>query len=160
MHPNECSPEIDAIYCDMIDGFAPNKDDINAVMRQSTESPSSVELLRSFSSPSLETSEIVSETKLTNIRAPGAKIYWRRGLPAIILWNPWDLSVKEIRIVLLRKRKCPREYTIVAEHVENNGLFVLTQVPRDLAKENDYFLRFMSMDGKQFVDSARLFVGE
>ncbi|OQR95837.1 hypothetical protein THRCLA_07529 [Thraustotheca clavata] len=105
---------------------------------------------------------VVRSPKLLNVRAPKQQSHWRRNQPAILQWVPLDLSVAEIRIVLLQKSSLAntRKYTIIADHVENNGLFVLKQVPLTLSKDRDYFVRFMSMDGKLFVDSDTFSIGE
>ncbi|OQR93654.1 hypothetical protein ACHHYP_02363 [Achlya hypogyna] len=119
------------------------------------------QLVRSKSWGSLANA-VRSSPKLLNVRAPKAQTHWRRNQPAILQWVPLDISVAEIRIVLLQKSSLSntRQYTIVADHVENNGLFVLKHVPATLSKDKDYFVRFMSMDGKLFVDSETFSIGE
>ncbi|ETV88799.1 hypothetical protein H257_00294 [Aphanomyces astaci] len=112
-------------------------------------SPSS--LTRSNSSPSMTSHAINSKPQLVHIRAPSRETVWRQGLPAVIQWNPLMSSVSEVRILLLQRGGA---HKMVADHVENNGLFVYMRVPQGLASpDSDYSLRIMSMDGKHFVDS-------
>ncbi|KDO28246.1 hypothetical protein SPRG_06296 [Saprolegnia parasitica CBS 223.65] len=126
----------------------------------STPETSPRQLVRSKSWGSL--ARAATTPKLLNVRAPKQQTHWRRSQPAILQWAPLDISVAEIRIVLLQKSSLTntRSYTIIADHVENNGLFVLKQVPASLTKDKDYFVRFMSMDGKLFVDSETFSIGE
>ncbi|CAK4709076.1 hypothetical protein LEN26_005151 [Aphanomyces euteiches] len=121
----------------------------------SDESESRPSLVRSRSSPSLAPSSPSAKQskQLVHIRAPSKLTQWRRGQSVVIQWDRVNVSVSEVRIVLLRKGAPAGSYTIVADHVENNGLFVFMRVPFGLVPDSDYYLRIMSMDGKQYTDS-------
>ncbi|CAK4107325.1 unnamed protein product [Aphanomyces euteiches] len=90
--------------------------------------------------------------KSFHITAPTISSVWHRGMPAIIQWERTNPSIAEIRIVLLRSSQ-PKACAIVADHVENNGLFVVPQVPSHLPVGDNYFLRILSMDGHQGADT-------
>ncbi|KAF0697031.1 Aste57867_12259 [Aphanomyces stellatus] len=70
---------------------------------------------------------------------------WYHGQAAIIRWEP-PTAVSEIRILLFRASS-PTFCAIVADHVENNGLFVLPRVPHTFPPRDDYVLRILSVDG-------------
>ncbi|ETW09015.1 hypothetical protein H310_01486 [Aphanomyces invadans] len=142
-HYPTVATEMDAFaYLDSPSLDDPAEDSNNDV--PSTSSPS---LTRANSSPSMTS----AKPQLVHIRAPLKESVWRQGLPAVIQWNPSMAGVSEVRILLVQRSGA---YMMVADHVENNGLFVYMRVPPGLASpEADYFLRIMSMDGKHFVDS-------
>ncbi|KAF0697042.1 Aste57867_12226 [Aphanomyces stellatus] len=69
---------------------------------------------------------------------------WHHGQAAIVRWDP-PAVVSEVRILLFRASS-PNAVAIVADHVENNGLFVLPRMPLTLPPRDDYILRILSVD--------------
>ncbi|KAF0686367.1 Aste57867_21811 [Aphanomyces stellatus] len=113
--------------------------------------PPPATLVRSRSTP---LASVSTDKPLVHILSPYEGTIWRRGQPLVIQWTPLAASVSEIRIVLRQKSTASTgAYAIVADHVENNGLFVYMRAPVGLCPGSDYFLCIMSMDGKQVVDS-------
>ena len=110
-------------------------------------------LSRSKSAPSLKALLVEEKHPPTfaTVRAPAKSTTWRAGQSAFLLWDRHDPSVAEIRIVL-RRKSASNVYIIIADHVENNGMFMCKHVPRDLVSAADYYVRVMSMDGKHVVD--------
>ncbi|RHY26045.1 hypothetical protein DYB32_007909 [Aphanomyces invadans] len=89
------------------------------------------------------------------VTAPAKDALWLRGQPAQVQWEPVNLSVDQVRIVLLQTSSIANQtgaYTMVAECTSNNGVFEYRKVPWGLCMDNDYFIRVMSLDGQQFVD--------
>ncbi|KAF0686358.1 Aste57867_21802 [Aphanomyces stellatus] len=110
-------------------------------------------LTRTMSLPAVQDHPRRRKISAFSITAPTVSSTWQRGRPAIIQWEPVDhAAIAEVRIVLLRTNH-PNGCAILADHVENNGLFVLTNVPGSLPPAADYFLRIVSMDGQHGADS-------
>ncbi|KAF0686365.1 Aste57867_21809 [Aphanomyces stellatus] len=105
-------------------------------------------LSRSRSAPSL--AALADQSTFACVHSPNKDSVWRWGQPAFLMWERRDMSVSEIRIVL--RRKGASTSTIVADHVENNGLFVYMSVPPGMTPSNDYYVCIMSMDGANAVD--------
>ncbi|KAG9415974.1 hypothetical protein AC1031_000364 [Aphanomyces cochlioides] len=89
------------------------------------------------------------------VTAPAKDAMWLRGQPAQVEWDPTNLPVDKVRIVLLQTTSIANQtgaYTMVAECTENNGVFEYRKVPWGLCMDNDYFIRIMSLDGQHFID--------
>ncbi|ETW09007.1 hypothetical protein H310_01478 [Aphanomyces invadans] len=116
--------------------------------------PNSAHLSRTLSMPSSKfLQDKSSEAKAFHITSPSFTTVWHRGETAIIQWECTSGSViPEVRLVLLRSSN-PHTCTLLADHVENNGFFVVSHVPSTLPTGGDYILRILSMDGRHGVDS-------
>ncbi|KAF0698325.1 Aste57867_11045 [Aphanomyces stellatus] len=96
------------------------------------------------------------------VTAPAKDAMWLRGQPAQVTWDPMNLDVADVRIVLLQTSSIANHtgaYTMVAECTANNGTFEYRKVPWGLCMDNDYFIRVMSLDGQHFVDGDCFSVG-
>ncbi|KAH9111333.1 hypothetical protein AeMF1_014111 [Aphanomyces euteiches] len=107
-------------------------------------------LPRSRSAPSL--ASLDGESSFICVHSPKPESVWKWGQSAFLMWERRDASISEVRIVL--RRKGASASTLVADHVENNGLFVYQAVPAGITPANDYYIRIMSMDGTQVADSG------
>ncbi|ETV88800.1 hypothetical protein H257_00295 [Aphanomyces astaci] len=105
-------------------------------------------LPRSRSAPTLVALEVESMA-FAMVHSPNKDSVWRWGQPAFLMWERRDMSVSEVRIVL--RRKGANACTIIADHVENNGLFMYKAVPAGTTPAADYFISIMSMDSTQIV---------